>query len=77
MKKTKSNIKDLRDDKKAHQPCITVIPEEREKQTENIFDGIMADNFLNLKKEIYIQVQKHRCPKQTYTNTYYNKNIKS
>ena len=35
-----------------------MISEEREKETENIFEEIMANNFLNLKKEIYIQVQE-------------------
>jgi len=46
------------DNKKHVNLCITVISEEREKETENIFEEIMANNFLNLKKEIYIQVQE-------------------
>ena len=35
-----------------------MISEKREKETENIFEEIMANKFLNLKKEIYIQVQE-------------------
>ena len=35
--------------------------EEREKGVENLFDGIMAENFLNLKKETYIsRYRKYR-----------------
>lgn len=62
---------------KAHQPMHNSDSKEREKETENIFDGIMADNFLNLKKEIYPGTGSTEGHKQTYTNTYYNKNIKS
>ena len=38
----------------------------------------MAENFPKLKKAIEIQVKEStESPKQTYTKTYYNQNVKS
>ena len=33
-------------------------PEEEEKEAERIFEEIMAENFLNLKKDVYVIIQK-------------------
>ena len=56
--------------------CIIGISEgqEREKGIEKVFDGTMAENFPNLKKETDTHVQeaqspKQGKPKQTYTKT--------
>ena len=51
---------------------------ERDKGTEKVFEAIMAENFPKLKKAIEIQVKEStESPKQTYTKTYYNQNVKS
>ena len=52
---------------------IIGIPEgeEREKEVENVFDEIMAENFPNLKRETGIQVQEvliHRIPNKMNPN---------
>ena len=51
--------------------------EEREQQFGNLFEKIMTENFLNLVKEIDIQVQEAQSPKQdepkeAYTKTHHN-----
>ena len=69
MKKYKSNIKDLWDNIKWANLCITGIPEEKEKGIENIFKEIMVENFPNLKKEINIQIQEaQRAPNKLNPN---------
>ena len=58
MKKCESNIRDLWDNIKQANLHITGIPEgeEKEKDIENIFEEIMAENLPNLKeKDIKIQ----------------------
>ncbi len=64
--------------------CITGIiqGEEREKEIENRFEEIAAENFPNLKKETYPDIGSTKGlrqdePKQTYAKTNYNKNGKS
>ena len=59
MKKHESNIRDLCDNIKQANLCITGIPEgeEKEKGTENIFDEIISENFPNL-KETTIKIQE-------------------
>ena len=57
------------------------VGEERETGIENVFEEIMAENFLNLKKKTYpdtgsTEGPKQDKPKQTYTKIYYNKNGK-
>ena len=53
MQKKESNIRDLWDNIKNANLCITGIPEgeEREKGIENVFEEIMAEKFPDLKKE--------------------------
>ena len=49
MKKHESNIRDLWDNIKQANLCIIrILEEEKEKQTENIFEDILAENFPNL-----------------------------
>ena len=52
MQKHKSKIRDLWDNIKLANQCITGIPqgEEKEKENEKIFEEIMAENFPNLKE---------------------------
>ena len=59
----------------------TLEGQEREKGIEKVFEGTMAENFPNLKKETDTHIQeaqspKQGKPKQIYTKTY-NKNDKS
>jgi len=53
-------MRNLRDNKRRANLCIIGIPEgeEREKEIENVFEEIMAENFPNLKKETDTQVQE-------------------
>ena len=46
--------------------CIIGVPggEEKEQEIENLFEKIMKENFLNLVKEIDMQVHKAQSPKQ-------------
>ena len=59
MKKHESNIRDLWDNIKWDNLCKIGIPEgkEKEKGIENIFEEIMAENFLNL-KDTDIKIQE-------------------
>ena len=55
--------------------------EEKEKGTENIFEGIIVENFLNMGKEIVNQVQEAQSPiqdksKEKHTKTHINQTIK-
>ena len=61
--------------------CILRILEKREKEIENLFEEIMAENFPNLWKETDSQVRKckdfqTRRTKDTHTKTHYNQNGK-
>ena len=56
MKKHESNIRDLWDNIKQADLCITGIPEE-EKGIENIFEECMSENFPNL-KDTDIKIQE-------------------
>ena len=51
--------------------------EEKEQETENLFEKITKANFPSLVKEIYIQVQESKSPKQAgsegdHTKTHHN-----
>ena len=51
--------------------------EKEEQEIENLFEQIMKENFLNLVKEVDVQVQetqssKQTGPKEEYTKTHYN-----
>lgn len=80
-KKVKSSEDSLRDfwHIKPSNIHVTGIPEgeEREKEVENVFDEITAEDFPNLKQETVIQVQEEQSPRQdeskeTHTKTYNN-----
>jgi len=84
MKKHESNTRDLWDNIKLANQCITGIPqgEEKEKEIENIFEEIMAENFPKCKGNRYPDRGATEGPKQVehkqaHTKTYYNKNGKS
>ena len=56
--------------------------EEREKEAKKIFEGINAENFLNMGKQIVRQVQEAQSPRQEkhkeeHTETYSNQTGKS
>ena len=79
-KKKEGNKRELWDNIKHANIHVIEISEgeERERGIENVFEEIMAENFLNLKKETDIQVQgrtqgsKQDEHKQTHTKTYHN-----
>lgn len=58
--KNESNMRDLWDNIKC--ACLHIIRdldgEERERRTENVFEKIVAENFPNVIKETYIQIQE-------------------
>ena len=58
MKGNEDSLRDLWDNSKCINICIIRILEggEREKEPEKIFEEIIADNFLNMGKEIFNQV---------------------
>ena len=41
--------------------------EEREKELENIFESIIAENFPNLRKETDIEIQEEQSPNQFHS----------
>ena len=59
-KLNEESLSDLHNNIKYTNICIIGVPEgeEREKVIENVFDKIMAENFLKLKKETDFQVQE-------------------
>ena len=65
IKKNEDSIRDLWDNIKHNNIRIIGVPEgdKREKGTENLFEEIMDENFTNLAKKIYIQVQEVESPK--------------
>ena len=70
-KKNESNIRDIWNNIKRANLRIIGIPEreEREKGIENVSEEIMAENFLNLKKETDIQIQEaQRVPNKMNPN---------
>ena len=60
LKTNEENLRELWDDVKCTNICITWVPEgeEREKGTEKIFQEIIAENFPNMGKESLTQIQK-------------------
>ena len=60
IKRNEDNVTDLLDNIKRIYICIIGVPEgkEREKEPEKIFEEIIAENFLNIGKEIVNQVQE-------------------
>ena len=64
-KKNKDSLRSIRDNFKHVNICIIGVPkgEEEEQEIGNLFEKIMKENFLNLVKEIDIQVQEALSPK--------------
>ena len=62
MKRIEDSIRNLWDNIKCTNIRIIVVPEEEKKKkgTETIFEEILVENFLNLRKEIVNQVQEFR-----------------
>ena len=60
MKRTEDSLRDLWDNIKHTNIWIIRVPEEEEKMKgyENFFEEIIVENFPNLKKEIFNQVQE-------------------
>ena len=73
--KNESSLRDLWDNIKHTNICIIGVPgEEREKRLENMFDEIMAENFLSWRTQQISRYRKHRESqtnetKETYTKT--------
>ena len=65
ISKNERILRELCDQFKQNNICITVVPkeEEREKGIESVFEEIIAENFPNLGKEIVSQaLEVHRSP---------------
>ena len=62
MKRIEDSIRNLWDNIKCTNIRIIVVPEEEKKKkgTETIFEEILVENFLHLRKEIVNQVQEFR-----------------
>lgn len=60
LKKSEDSIKGLWDNIKWINICNLGLPdgEEREKKAEFLFEEIMAENFLNFRKEAHTQIQQ-------------------
>ena len=75
--KNEDSLRDLWEINSANIHIEGVLEEEKKKGRENVFEEIMAENFLNLAKERDIPVQEAESPKQvkpkeTHTKTHYN-----
>ena len=66
MKRKEDSLRDLWDNIKHNNICITGVPEgeEREKGPEKICEEIIVENFPNMGKEIATQVQEAQSPRQ-------------
>ena len=60
MKRSDNSLRDLWDNIKHTSICIIRVPEgeEREKGPDKIFEEIIAENFLNMRKETFTQLQE-------------------
>ena len=59
LKTNEESLRELWDNmKRTNIPIIGVLEEEREKETEKIFQEIIAKNFPNMRKEPLTQVQE-------------------
>ena len=65
MKRNEDSLRDLWDNIKCTNICITGVPEgeEREKGPEEIFEEIKDENFPNMGKEIVNHIQKAQSPR--------------
>ena len=66
MKRNEDSPRDLWDNIKCTNICIIGVPEgeEREEEREKIFEEIIAENFPNMGKDIFNQVQKAQSSRQ-------------
>ena len=66
MQRNEDSLRDLWDNSKCTNIPIKGVPEgeKREKESEKIFEGMIAENFLNMGKEIVHQVQEAESPRQ-------------
>ena len=60
MKRNEESLRDVWDNVKRTNICIIGVPEgeKKEKGPEKISEGIMAENFFNMRKETVTQVQE-------------------
>ena len=84
MKRNEDSLRDLWDNIKCTNISIRGVPEgeETEKGPEKIFKEIIAENFLNMGKEIVNQVQEAQSPrkdklKEEHSETYSNQTDKN
>ena len=84
MKRNEDRLRDLWDNIKHTNIHIIRVPEGQggEKRPEKIFEEIIAENFLNLGKEIVNQVQEVQSPrldkpKEEHTETHSNQTDKN
>ena len=66
VKRNEDSPRDLWDNIKCTNICIIGVPEgeEREEEREKIFEEIIAENFPNMGKDIFNQVQKAQSSRQ-------------
>ena len=83
MKRIEDSLRDLWDNIKCTNIRIIGVSEEEEKkkETEKIFEDIIVENFLNMRKEIVNQVQEVQSPirdksKEKNAKTHINQTIK-
>ena len=84
MKRIEDSLRDLWDNIKCTNIRIIGVSEEEEKkkETEKIFEDIIVENFLNMRKEIVNQVQEVQSPirdksKEKNAKTHINQTIKN
>ena len=59
LKRNENGLKDLWDNMKGTNICVTGVPEEKkQKRSEQTFEEIIVGNFPNMRKEIVTQVQE-------------------
>ena len=75
IQKNEERLRNLQDIFKCSNIRIIGVPEgeEKEQETENLFEQIMKENFPNLAKEIDFQeVQEAQSPKEAHTKAHHN-----
>ena len=79
LKRNEESLRELWDNVKGTNICITGMPEgdEREKGTEKIFQEIITENFPNMERNHSLKSRKHNRyhknkPKEEYTETHIN-----
>ena len=79
LRKNKHMVKELQDNMKCNNICITCLTEgeEEEQGIENLFEKVMMENFPNLMREKVTQTQETQSPNQeepkdTHCKTHHN-----